>query len=115
LFNGFLRRIKVLYFIRDFGLMTIFLIAGLLLFGFGCIFGGYHWIISVRAQVAATTGTVMLSALPTILGFQLLLQALLLDIQNEPVTPISRELNQLELFEQFADPKNVNPHESPNL
>jgi hypothetical protein len=34
--------------------------------------------------VATPTGTVILAAMPVILGFQLLLQALVLDVQNSP-------------------------------
>jgi len=51
---------------------------------FGVTFGGYHWIISVQTMQPATAGTVMLSAVPVILGFQLLLQAIVLDIENVP-------------------------------
>jgi hypothetical protein len=34
--------------------------------------------------VVATTGTVIIGALTIILGFQLLLQAVVLDVQSEP-------------------------------
>jgi dolichol-phosphate mannosyltransferase len=51
---------------------------------FGATFGAYHWIKSIETMQAATAGTVMLSAVPIILGFQLLLQAIVLDIENVP-------------------------------
>jgi hypothetical protein len=38
--------------------------------------------------IPATTGTVMLATLPFILGFQLVLQALVLDINNIPTEPL---------------------------
>jgi len=50
----------------------------------GVAFGAYHWILSVLTEHVATTGTVMLSVLPLILGFQLILQAIVLDIQESP-------------------------------
>ena len=59
-------------------------IMGLLLMGWGFIFGAYHWILSVVTNHVATTGTVMLAVLPLILGFQLVLQAIVLDIQETP-------------------------------
>ena len=37
---------------------------GLLLLGFGVVFGGWHWIDSAGAGKATTAGTVMLSAMP---------------------------------------------------
>ena len=78
------RRIYQKYILRDFSPIALFLIMGLLLFGWGFIFGAYHWILSVATNHVATTGTVMLAVLPLILGFQLVLQAIVLDIQETP-------------------------------
>ena len=78
------RRIYQKYILRDFSPIALFLIMGLLLFGWGFIFGAYHWILSVLTNHVATTGTVMLAVLPLILGFQLILQAIVLDIQETP-------------------------------
>jgi hypothetical protein len=89
LFFGFLRRIIYLYFIRDFtavSLMSVSGIGGLL---FGTIWGIVKWIQSIQSGIQASTGTVMIAVLPIILGTQFILQSLLLDIQNVPVTPIS--------------------------
>ena len=41
------------------------------------------------------TGTVMLAVLPLILGFQLLLQALVLDVQNRPERPLQTRSGRL--------------------
>jgi hypothetical protein len=78
------RRIYQKYVLRDFSPIALFLFMGLLLFGWGVAFGAYHWILSVSTAHVATTGTVMLAVLPLILGFQLILQALVLDIQETP-------------------------------
>lgn len=80
----FWRRIYQKYVLRDFSVIALFLVMGLLLFGWGVIFGAYHWILSVMTNHVATTGTVMLAVLPLILGFQLILQAVVLDIQETP-------------------------------
>ena len=78
------RRIYQKYVLRDFSPIALFLFMGLLLFAWGVIFGAYHWILSVATHHVATTGTIMLSVLPLILGFQLILQAIVLDIQETP-------------------------------
>lgn len=80
----FWRRVYQKYVLRDFSVIALFLVMGLLLFGWGVIFGAYHWILSILTNHVATTGTVMLAVLPLILGFQLLLQAVVLDIQETP-------------------------------
>jgi glycosyltransferase involved in cell wall biosynthesis len=80
----FWRRIYQKYVLRDFSPIALFLFMGLILLGWGIFFGAYHWILSVATEHVATTGTVMLAVLPLILGFQLILQAIVLDIQETP-------------------------------
>lgn len=80
----FWRRIYQKYVLRDFSPIALFLFLGMLLVGWGVAFGAYHWVLSILTQHVATTGTVMLSVLPLILGFQLILQAIVLDIQESP-------------------------------
>jgi hypothetical protein len=72
---------------------------GLLLMTLGSLWGMYYWYISIAYGLIATTGTVMLAALPIILGFQLLLQAIVLDIHNVPTVPIqtSQKANKLKI------------------
>ena len=83
-----LRRILWQYFVVDFNAVSLFLVSGVPLVGYGVLFGLYHWIDSYRRNVLTPTGTVMLAVLPLILGFQLLLQALVLDVQNAPRRPL---------------------------
>ncbi len=80
----FWRRIYQKYVLRDFSPIALFLFAGLLLFAWGVLFGAYHWAKGILSGVATPTGTVMLSVLPLIVGFQLILQAVVLDIQETP-------------------------------
>ena len=84
LLPALVRRFVHRYVWQDFTAVSVFVIVGLLSILFGVTFGGYHWIRSVETMQPATAGTVMLSAVPVILGFQLLLQAIVLDIENVP-------------------------------
>jgi dolichol-phosphate mannosyltransferase len=88
--NRYFKRIFYNYFLRDFNAGTIELIVGSIFFLFGLIEGLYHWIQSITTHIAATSGTVMLAALPTILGFQLLISGLQYDIRNLPVKPLQK-------------------------
>lgn len=81
---GFFRRVFWRYVFYDVSPVAVFFFFGLLLFLFGGFFGAYHWIVNAAQQRATPTGTVILAAVPFILGFQLLLQALVLDVQNSP-------------------------------
>jgi glycosyltransferase involved in cell wall biosynthesis len=80
----FFYRVYQKYVLRDFSPIALFLILGLLLFGWGAAFGLYLWIKSIGSTDLTPTGTIMLSLLPLIIGFQLLLQAIVLDIQETP-------------------------------
>jgi glycosyltransferase involved in cell wall biosynthesis len=84
LLPALIRRFVHRYIWQDFTAVSVFVIIGFLSILFGVVFGGYHWIRSLETMQPATAGTVMISALPIVLGFQLLLQALVLDIQNVP-------------------------------
>ncbi|MBU0679599.1 MAG: glycosyltransferase family 2 protein [Verrucomicrobia bacterium] len=82
--RGFLYRMWLEYFVLDFSVASLFIVFGLLLTLFGGIWGAVAWISSLRSGVVASTGTVMIAVLPLIMGFQLLLQALVFDVQNVP-------------------------------
>lgn len=82
LISAFIRRIYEKY-ILLFSPVGLFLIAGSTLFIFGILFGLFVALDSIGTKTASTA-TVMLSVVPFIVGFQLLLQAIVLDIQNEP-------------------------------
>ena len=72
------------YFLYDFSAVSLYLILGILLCLFGGVWGIVKWAQSAQAGVAATTGTVLIAVLPIILGFQLLIQAMSLDISDVP-------------------------------
>lgn len=82
LLRRFFQRIYQKYILRDFSPIALFLCLGLLLLSWGMVFGTYVWIKSAIAQHATPTGTIMLVVLPLIVGFELVLQAIVLDIQE---------------------------------
>ena len=90
-FNRFCKRIFYNYFLRDFNVGTIELIAGIILLLFGMSSGSYFWYQTYITEVATTSGQVMIAALPVILGFQLLLSVVQYDISNIPKKPLVKK------------------------
>lgn len=88
--RNFVKRIFYNYYLRDMSLASIELPVGLMLLGFGSIYGTYHWIHSAQAGMPTPAGTVMLSALPILAGIQLLLGFIGYDVSSVPVRPVHR-------------------------
>ena len=84
------QRLIVTYFIRETNVATLQLILGKLLILFGVVFGAVNWIDGSFTGVPATAGTVILAALPIILGSQLLIAFLNYDTRNVPHEPLQR-------------------------
>ena len=89
--NGW-RRIIDTYFVRDPGIASLELTIGLLLAFIGGGFGGYHWWLSIHTGVPATAGTVILAAVPIIVGAQLLLAFVGHDTRRVPNHAIHPDL-----------------------
>jgi glycosyltransferase involved in cell wall biosynthesis len=83
------KRIFYSYYLRNFNIASIEVVAGLLSILFGAAVGLRHWWLSHDTGVPATSGTVMLAALPVIVGVQLVLAFLSYDLQNVPREPLS--------------------------
>jgi glycosyltransferase involved in cell wall biosynthesis len=81
------RRILYRYFFRDFSLASLQLVGGTALFGFGLVFGLYHWWAAPPDQLVPT-GTIMIAALTFLIGFQLILSFLNYDISSSPREPL---------------------------
>lgn len=90
--NG-IRRIFYNYFVRAFSVASIELLLGIGLIVFGIIFGGWHWWLSAIGTAPASAGTVMLAALPLILGVQFFLSWLGFDVAAEPRVPVHQFLS----------------------
>ena len=82
--RNFGKRIFYNYYLRDMSLASLELPLGLALFVFGTVFGVTQWMTSASNHVATPAGTVMLSALPTLMGLQLILAFLAFDIGSVP-------------------------------
>ena len=90
--GNFLKRIFYNYYLRDMSLASIELPVGLVLFAFGSIYGGYYWFDSAQAGIPTPAGTIMLSALPILVGIQLLLGFIGYDVSSVPVRPLHRNI-----------------------
>jgi glycosyltransferase involved in cell wall biosynthesis len=84
LLRGSVMRLRLKYFGMDFSPIAVLLLIGLPLFAAGAGYGLYEWVKHAVRGIATPAGTVMLAALPTLLGAQLLLTALLMEIGQTP-------------------------------
>jgi hypothetical protein len=85
--RNMVKRIFYNYYLRDMTMVSIELPLGLALVLGGAGFGLWSWSNSVATGSMSSAGTVMLAALPVILGVQLLLAALNQDIAAVPQRP----------------------------
>lgn len=93
--RNFLKRLMYNYFLRGFSIASISIISGTCLTTFGLVVGVTAWGQSIETGVTATTGTVMLAALPFLVGIQMLFNFLNFDISNLPSRPIHKDLRKL--------------------
>lgn len=98
------KRVIYNYFLRDMSVASFELLIGCFMLGFGLFYGAIEWGASMRTEIPATAGKVMLSALPLILGMQLFLSFLSYDVYATP----SRPIHSRRLLEQaaFSGPQN---------
>ena len=83
LWRGFWRRVWHKYVLWSFSPVALLLITGCLLLGFGTVIGIWAVIASI-GPAEASTGTWLLAVAPSLVGIQMLTQALVLDIQATP-------------------------------
>lgn len=88
--NNFLKRIFYNYYLRGFSIASIQLILGVSLFIFGVSFGFYHWVEGMTTQTPNMSGTVMIAALPIIIGTQFLMSFLNYDMSSMPKKAYSK-------------------------
>jgi len=86
------KRILYGYYLRNFNVASIEIALGVPLFGWGLWFGISRWAAGSISGVPTNSGTVMVAALPVIVGVQLILAFLGYDTQNVPREPIHRRL-----------------------
>ncbi|ALJ19394.1 glycosyltransferase family 2 protein [Microbacterium sp. No. 7] len=99
---GFWSRIWYRYVLWSFSPIALLLFLGIILFVFGL--GVSIWMVfQIASSVVATAATVMLAALPLMIGTQLLISSLQLDIQATPSHPTYRP------FPRDAGPRDAGP------
>ena len=81
------KRIFYLYYLREWSAASFEFPAGLILTVGGLLAGINFWLRGIETGMPATVGQVMLSAVPLILGFQLILAFVSSDISSEPSRP----------------------------
>jgi hypothetical protein len=84
LFKRFWYRVYQKHILRNFSPIALLWVSGIPLFVWGFLFGAFTWTKSILLNQVATTGTVMISVLPLLMGFQLILEAIILEIQESP-------------------------------
>lgn len=85
-----LRRLVLKNFVYDFNLESLHLAVGLPLFLAGVLFGSWKWLVFASQSLPAPTGTVVLPALMIMVGVQLLLSAVQLDLAAVPREPVNQ-------------------------
>ena len=92
------KRIFYSYYLRDFNIASIELVVGMLGLSLGFGFGATRWLQVASTGVATTSGTVMVAALPILIGVQFILAFLSYDLQHVPadvlhkmIEPVGRE------------------------
>lgn len=93
LLSSLTRRLLLEYFVLDLRPGTLFGVLGAVGVLFGTAFGLYHWRLGETLGVSSLPGTVMVAAVPVIVGTQLLVQAMALDIAESRSFPRLRPLS----------------------
>ena len=88
----FIKRIIYNYYLRNFSVASLNLVIGLVLIMFGSFYGISKWVNNLGSYEPTPAGIVMMSALPIIIGFQLILNFLSYDIERINTIPIHKQL-----------------------
>lgn len=86
------KRLFYNYYLRDFSIASVEIVLGVAALTWGTWFGLTHWLDGISQNVPATSGTVMVAALPVLLGVQLILAFLNFDIHNVPRDVLHKRL-----------------------
>jgi len=88
--RNFFKRVFYNYYLRNMSLASIELPLGTGLLAFGAIYGSTRWLESAQMGTTTPAGTVMVAALPVLMGVQLILAFLAYDIASVPRRPIHK-------------------------
>ncbi|NVJ91204.1 MAG: glycosyltransferase family 2 protein [Methylocystaceae bacterium] len=90
--RNFLKRIFYSYYLRNFSVASIEIIIALVGLFFGVTYGVMAWCKSAETGIPATAGTIMLAALPVIIGMQSLFAFFNHDLNNVPKEPLHKRM-----------------------
>ena len=90
--RNFFKRLFYNYYLRDLSLASIELPIGLMMLIFGISYGGYHWYESSQLGIPTPAGTVMVAAMPMLMGLQFVLAFIGYDIASVPKRAISNSI-----------------------
>lgn len=93
--RAFLKRIIYNHYLRSFSVASVELLLALPLILFGLVYGFSTWMGAASQGLSATSGQVMIAALPILVGVQLLLAFLQYDIASTPSEPLSPLLDEM--------------------
>ena len=86
------KRIFYNYYLRGMSPASFELPAGIVLLTFGLSYGAWNWIASTTSGIPASSGTVMLAAMPALVGIQFLLAFLSTDMASTPRSSVHGRL-----------------------
>jgi dolichol-phosphate mannosyltransferase len=96
--RNFFKRIFYNYYLRDMSLASFELPIGILSVLFGLFYGIAHWISAASSGTTASSGTVMLAAMPVLLGVQLILAFIGYDVSATPKRAVHSKLGRSALM-----------------
>ncbi|MDP6977480.1 MAG: glycosyltransferase family 2 protein [Myxococcota bacterium] len=91
-FTNTFKRLFYNYYLRDFSIASVEIVVGVAALVWGTWFGLTRWLAGISQNIPATSGTVMVAALPVLLGVQLILAFLNFDIHNVPRDVLHKRL-----------------------
>jgi glycosyltransferase involved in cell wall biosynthesis len=103
LLRSFLKRLFWQYIVADMNVGSLLFLSGALLTVLGGTFGVFWWYESAASGIPRTAGTVVLSFAPVLMGFQLLLNAVLYDVQFGSSVLKFEAIESEELWERSRD------------
>lgn len=96
--RNFFKRVFYNYYLRDMSLASFELPIGVISVLFGLFYGIAHWVNSANSGAVASSGTVMLAAMPSLIGVQLILAFIGYDISSTPRRPVHSKLSRSALL-----------------
>lgn len=93
--RNFLKRLGYNYYLRDMSVASLELPVGVLMILAGGLFGTFNWVESMQSGSTTPAGTVMLAALPIIMGVQFVLAFIAHDVAATPRDVLHLKIDQL--------------------